>query len=282
MATEPQTSDEVLLGLRVRGLTRRYWVRNGAWRPLSPLLAVNDVSFAIPPGKTLALVGRSGSGKSTAARCVMRFEKPDTGEIWVGETNIASLGTKALAPFRTKIQMIFQDPATSMNPRMSAADIIEEPLLIQRRGSRTERRDRVAQLMQEVHVSPDWMDRRAGEFSGGQRQRLALARALALEPKLLVLDEALTGLDLSTQARIANLLFELQAARSLTYLLISHDLGLVVRMADLIAVMSGGKIVEQGSTSQVITQPEHPKTRALLAASKHFRATHAAAQGGAQ
>jgi ABC-type glutathione transport system ATPase component len=270
------------LCLRVCGLTRRYWLGGGTWRKRSPLLGANDVSFEILPGKTLALVGRSGSGKSTVARCVTRLEKPDAGEIWADNTNIARLGSRALAPFRRKIQMVFQDPATSMNPRMSAAEVIEEPLVVQHLGNSEERRYRVAQLMNEVHLSPAWLDRRTRDFSGGQRQRLAIARALALEPKLLVLDEALAGLDLSTQAQIANLLLELQAAHFLTLLLISHDMDLVARMADTIAVMGAGKIVEQGSAAQIIAQPEHQETRALLAAAKHFRSAHAAAQGASR
>jgi ABC-type glutathione transport system ATPase component len=241
--------------------------------------AADQVSFEIPPGKTLALVGSSGSGKSTVARCVTRLEKPDAGEIWMGETDIAGLASRSLAPFRAKLQMIFQDSASSMNPRLSAAEVIEEPLLIQKRGSREERRTRVVKLMNEVRVLPAWMDRPVMEFSGGQRQRLAIARALALAPGVLVLDEAFSGLDVSTQAQIANLLLELQTAYSLTCLLISHDLGLVARLADSIAVMSEGRIVEQGPTPQIISRAEHQQTRTLLAAARTFYVTHAAARG---
>jgi peptide/nickel transport system ATP-binding protein len=243
------------------------------------VLAADQVSFEIPPGKTLALVGSSGSGKSTVARCVTRLEKPDAGEIWMGETDIARLASRSLAPFRAKLQMIFQDSASSMNPRLSAAEVIEEPLLIQRRGSREERRTRVVKLMNEVRVLPAWMDRPVMEFSGGQRQRIAIARALALAPGVLVLDEAFSGLDVSTQAQIANLLMELQTAYSLTCLLISHDLGLVARLADSIAVMSEGRIVEQGPTPQIISRAEHQQTRTLLAAARTFYVTRAAARG---
>jgi ABC-type glutathione transport system ATPase component len=282
MAIDSQVSNGAPLGLCVRRLTRRYAVRHAGWGERSALLAANDVHFEIAPGKTLALVGSSGSGKSTVARCVMRLEKPDAGEIWLGETDIAHLPAAALSPFRTKIQMVFQDPGTSMNPRMSAVEIIEEPLLIQRRGNREERRKRVAKLIEEVRLLPDQMNRRASEFSGGQQQRLAIARALALEPKVLVLDEALTGLDLSTQAQIANLLLELQAAHSLTYLVISHDLALVARMADHIALMSAGTVVEQGPTRQIISQPEHQETRRLVEAASHSILSRAAAQGASQ
>lgn len=283
MATDAQVPNATdALGLRVQGLTRRYWRSNGRWQKSSPLLAANDVSFEIGPGTTLGLVGGSGSGKSTVARCVTRLEKPEAGEIWLGDTNIAPLGSAALVPFRTKIQMVFQDPVTSMNPRMSAAEVIEEPLLIQGLGDRDERRNRVARLMNEVQLSSDGLDRRIAEFSGGQRQRLAIARGLALGPKLLVLDEALTGLDLSTEAQIANLLLQLQAAHSLTYLLISHDLGLVARMADRIAVMALGKIVEQGSAAQILSQPRREETRTLLAASKRFPTPPAAVEGASR
>jgi peptide/nickel transport system ATP-binding protein len=282
MAIDSKVFNGAPLGLRVRGLTRRYAVRHAGWHKRSILVAANNVHFGIAPGKTLALVGSSGSGKSTVARCVMRLEKPDAGEIWLGETDIAQLPAAAMAPFRTKIQMVFQDPGTSMNPRMSALEIIEEPLLIQRRGNREERRSRVAELMEEVRLSRDHMNRRAAELSGGQQQRLAIARALALQPNILLLDEALTGLDLSTEAQIANLLLELQAAHSLTYLMISHDLALVARMADHIAVISAGTVVEQGPTRQLISQPEHQETRRLVKAASQSGLSRAAAQGASQ
>jgi len=175
--------------------------------------------------------------------------------------------------------MIFQDPSTSMNPRMSAAEIVEEPLLIQNRGTRDERRGRVAELMKEVGLSADWLPRRITEFSGGQLQRIAIARALALGPKFLVLDEALSGLDLSTQSDIADLLRNLQAAHSLTYLLISHDLGLVARLASSIAIMSVGRIVEQGPTREIISNPTQPETKVLVAAAERFRTALAQAKG---
>jgi peptide/nickel transport system ATP-binding protein len=279
MATETHNGNSAPM-LRVRGLTKRYWTSRGVWRKRSSLAALDNVSLEISQGKTLGLVGSSGSGKSTLARCLTRLERPDTGEIWIEDVNIAPLTSRDLVPYRSQIQMIFQDPTTGMNPRMSAAEIIQEPLLIQRRGSRSEWQFRAATLMREVGLSPDWMHRRVTEFSGGQRQRLAIARALTLEPKLLVLDEALTGLDLSTQAQIANLLIDLQATRSLTYFLISHDLPLVARVSDTIAVMSSGKIVEQGTTQQIMTAPAHPATQAILTSATKFRAKHATASGG--
>ncbi|HEY6184282.1 MAG TPA: dipeptide/oligopeptide/nickel ABC transporter ATP-binding protein, partial [Terriglobales bacterium] len=232
-----------------------------------PVQAIRHISFEIGTARTLALVGASGSGKSTVARCMTRLERPDTGHIWIDAVDIANLGSREMFRFRSKIQMIFQDAITSMNPRFSAAEVIEEPLLIQGR-SREERREIAQTLMQDVALSPEWLDRPVMEFSGGQRQRLAIARALTLQPKLLVLDEALSGLDLSTQAQIANLLLDLQSAHSLSYLLISHEMGLVARMADDIAVMANGQIVETGSTQQILDDPKHAETKNLLASAK--------------
>ena len=261
--------------LRVTGLTKQY-VRGGLWRKRVPVAAVSCVDFEIPRGQTLALVGESGSGKSTVARCVTRLERPDSGQILIQRTDIAQLDSRDLVPFRSGIQMVFQDAVTSMNPRFSALEVIDEPLLIRAKGgqrvqggrNRQSRRDLARDLMVEVGLSPDWMNRSILYFSGGQRQRLALARALTLRPQLLVLDEALSGLDLSTQAQIANLLLDLQAAHSLTYLLISHDLALVARLADAIGVMSEGQTVEVGPTQQVISSPNHAATKKLLASAK--------------
>ena len=264
--------------LRVRAVSKTYWTRRGAFRRRVPLPAVSNVTFEIAKQKTLAIVGSSGSGKSTVARCVARLETPDSGEIWINDREIAHTGGEGLRSLRPQVQMVFQDPTTSMNPRFSVAETIEEPLFIQRRGSRQERRSRVAELMRAVALDPAWMDRRVTEFSGGQRQRIAIARALALRPAMLILDEAFTGLDLSTRAQIANLLLELQAAHSLTYLLISHDLTLVSRMADSIAVMSAGQIVERGPTAEVLTHPMHVETQALIAAAPGLRRVGATQQ----
>ncbi|MGC2246321.1 MAG: dipeptide/oligopeptide/nickel ABC transporter ATP-binding protein, partial [Terriglobales bacterium] len=246
-----------------------------------PVMAVEGVDLEIPAGRTLALVGESGSGKSTVARCVARLEKPDAGQIWIAGESIsgrdfgnpdssrpaAKRSPRANLLLRNQVQMVFQDAITSMNPRFSARRVIEEPLLIMGVGAQL-RSDAARTAMNEVGLSADWLDRSVMEFSGGQRQRLAIARALVARPKLLVLDEALTGLDLSTQAQIANLLLDLQAAHSLTYLLISHDLALVARVADTIAVMARGRIVEKGPTFEIMTAPKHEDTIRLLAWSR--------------
>ncbi len=229
------------------------------------MAAVSNVDFEIQCGQTLALIGASGSGKSTVARCVSRIERPDSGAIFLQGTDIAQLGRRDLLPFRSQVQVIFQDAAISMNPRFTAADVIEEPLRIQGRA-RSERQHLCETLMREVALSPDWLKRPVMEFSGGQRHRLAIARSLSLWPKLLVLDEALSGLDHSTRAHIANLLLDLQAAHSMTYLLISHDLTLVARMADAIAVISEGRIVEAGDARDIIADAQHTDTQKLLAA----------------
>ena len=278
MSTDAQFQNAGL-ALSVRGLSKRYSIRdNGRWQR-SFVHAATDVTFEVPSAKTLALIGSSGSGKSTVARCITRLENPDAGEIRLGDTNLARLSNAELRRFRPEIQMIFQDPVTSMNLRMSAAQVLEEPLLIQKRCHRNQRREQAAMLMKEVGISPDWLDRRVTEFSGGQRQRLAIARALILRPKCLVLDEALTGLDLVTQAEIADLLLNLQAEQSLTYLLISHDLSLVRRMAEYVAIMSHGKIVEQGLANEIMTNPSQPEAKLLVAAAERFRAAFFHAQG---
>src|SRR6185312_4625915 len=206
-------------------------------------------------------------GKSTIARCVAGLERPDAGEIWIDGSDIAQLRPRELGPLRSLVQMIFQDATTSINPRFSVAEVIEEPLLL-KGWNRTDRRDLAAELIKKVGLSADWLERPAAAFSGGQRQRLAIARALTLQPKLLVLDEAWCGLDLSMQAQIANLLLDLQAEHSLSYLLISHDLSLVAGMADAIAVMSQGRIVEAGNTQQIICDPQHSETKTLLCSAK--------------
>ena len=230
--------------------------------------AVRGVSLTLEAGTTLGLAGTSGCGKSTVARCVSRIECPDEGEILFAGRDLARLSFRELRPLRPALQMIFQDAATAMNPRFSAAEIIAEPLLIQGMGNAEERAARVREAMREVGLPAEWADRPAHEFSGGQRQRLTLARALVLKPKLLILDEPLTGLDVSTRAQIANLLLDLQAAHGIAYLFISHDLPLLSHLADRIAVMSDGRLVEEGPAAQIMSNPQHAETKKLLAAAR--------------
>src|SRR5579864_561313 len=280
MPVKAQTrSSKSAPAIRVCGLSKRYRVAGTFFQGRRELVAVSEVSFEIEAGKTLALIGSSGSGKSTLARCVTRLEKADEGEIWLGDPEISRLRSRDLFPIRRKIQMIFQDPILSMNPRMSALQVIEEPLLIQQGGTRQERRDCAAALMRDVGLSSDSLGRRITEFSGGQRQRIAIARALILKPNCLVLDEALSGLDLGTQLQIADLLLQLQAAHSLTYLLISHDLKLVARLADSIAIMAAGRIVEQGPAGEILSDPRQAQTQALVSSAERLQSALSAARG---
>lgn len=250
--------------LEVLHLYKRY--RQGRWyaRCKFEVTALDDVSLTIQPCSTLALVGESGAGKSTLGRCLSRLEEPDSGEIRLDERNLLTLRPEELRAARRSIQLIFQDSATAMNPRFSAAEVVEEPLLIQGRVARKTRREQALAVMEQVGISAQWAWRSALEFSGGQKQRLAIARALVLKPRVLILDEALSSLDFQIQEQIAKLLLDLQASLSLAYLFITHDFRLAARMADRIAVMQGGRIVESGSVSRVLSDAQHPYTRLLL------------------
>lgn len=266
--------------VRTMGLCKQFVQRASFTREKYVVKALCGVELEVAPGCLTALVGGSGSGKSTLARCLAMLEAPDSGEIWFEGQSISSGNAKQLAPLRPQIQLIFQDSAGALNPRFSAAQIIAEPLEIQRREAGPRLRERALELMEEVGLSPDWGDRRPLEFSGGQRQRLAIARALALKPSFLILDESLSGLDLSTQAQVLNLLLDLQSTHSLTYLLISHDLTLVDQIADFVAVMYQGKIVERGSRQQVASSPQHPHTQALVSSAQKMEYAFRSAQAG--
>jgi peptide/nickel transport system ATP-binding protein len=238
--------------------------------------ALHGVSFSIGRGSTLALVGESGSGKSTLALCIACLERPTSGRIFFNETEITALDEKQLSEVRPQIQLVFQDPARSLNPRFSALEMVGEPLLLQGRLGKREREDRARVHLDQVGIPQEKALQKAEEFSGGQRQRLAIARALALEPKLLILDEALSALDCSVQAQIANLLMELQSSLGLTYLFITHDFAMAGHLADEIAVMEQGKVVEAGSADKVLREPEQEITRRLIAATpKLSAAAHA-------
>jgi ABC-type oligopeptide transport system ATPase subunit len=264
--------------VRVENLYKSYARRRWLSGERSVVPALDGVSLTICAATTLALVGESGSGKSTLARCLIRLDEPDSGRIWFHGKDLLSLNAEELRAFRQEVQLIFQDPASALNPRLSAEEIVAEPLVVQRRGHRLERRKKAFELMEQVGLAWQWAGRSPAEFSGGQRQRLAIARALALEPKLLILDEALSALDLAIQAQVVNLLLELQALRGLAYLFITHDLSLVGHLADEVAVMQHGRIVERATPPELLHQPQHPHSRALVAA---MSALTAAAAGQA-
>lgn len=231
-----------------------------------PVRAVDDVSFDIEEGETFGLVGESGSGKSTTGRCLLRLVEPTSGEVRFRGEDVLRFDRTRLRQARREMQMVFQDPFSSLNPRMRVGTIVEEPLVIHRLGSRAERLERVAELFRLVGLDPTHLNRYPHEFSGGQRQRIGLARALALNPSFVVADEPVSALDMSIQAQVIDLLMELQRRLQLTYLFIAHDLRLVEHICLRMAVMYLGKIVETGPTRAIFANPHHPYTRALLSA----------------
>src|SRR6266436_5212018 len=255
--------------LKVENLVKGYEPQNVAGSR-EKLLALDNVSFAVDPGSTLAVVGESGSGKSTLAFCISCLEKPTSGNIWFEGRDIIALAQNEKRQIRPRIQLIFQDPSNSLNPRWSVEEILLEPLNLHGKLKREETKQRAVALMTQVGLSSDMFQRSPAQLSGGQRQRLAIARALALEPKLLILDEALSALDCSVQAQIANLLIDLQSSLGMTYLFITHDLAMAAHLADEIAVMNRARIVEQGPAETILKQPKHDITRQLLAAVPKF------------
>lgn len=258
--------------LEVKNLGKFYPITEG-WqrRHVGDVRAVDDVSFHIQEGETLGLVGESGCGKTTTARCILRAIKPTSGEILFrkgdGTTvDLAKASNETMRPLRKEIQLIFQDPFTSLNPRMRVFDIVGEPLLIQGMKNRTERTERVAEMMRLVGLRPEYMQRYPHAFSGGERQRIGIARALALHPRLVVADEPVSALDVSVQAQVLNLLLDLQERLKLTYLFVAHDLSVVKHITNRVAVMYVGKIVEIAPTEKLYSKPRHPYTSALMSA----------------
>jgi ABC-type oligopeptide transport system ATPase subunit len=252
--------------LEVRHLSKEFSRKKGVFGRGTVVRAVDDVSFSIEKGETFGLVGESGSGKTTTGRCILRLIEPSAGEVLFDGRDVLKLSRGDLRRARRDMQIVFQDPYSSLNPRMRVSDIVEEPLVIHKLGTKAERVERVKQLFALVGLNPDHLRRYPHEFSGGQRQRIGLARALALNPSLVIADEPVSALDVSVQAQVVNLLMELQSRLKLTYLFIAHDLRLVEHICGRVAVMYLGKIVEMGETAKLFASPRHPYTRALLSA----------------
>ena len=258
--------------LRVSGLQKLFPIRRGFFkRTVGHVRAVDGVTFHIDEGETLGLVGESGCGKTTTARCILRAIEPTAGEIFMrlADGSVVELGRlrpAELRALRREMQMIFQDPFTSLNPRMTLLDLVGEPLLVHGLKRRREREERVADLLRRVGLRPEYMRRFPHAFSGGERQRIGIARALALHPRLVVADEPVSALDVSVQAQILNLLIDLQADLRLTYLFVAHDLSVVRHISNRVAVMYVGRIVELAPTDELFAAPRHPYTAALLAA----------------
>ncbi len=264
------TSGSIIV--QVDNLKKYFPIRRGIFsRVIAYKRAVDDVSFVIHKRETFGLVGESGCGKTTVGRTILRLYEPTSGRIVFDGKDLLQQSPEDLRKLRRQMQMVFQDPYGSLNPRMTVRAIVEEPLLIHNAGSWRERRERVRQVLAEVGLGEDALDRYPHEFSGGQRQRISLARALVLEPDFLVLDEPLSALDVSIQAKIINLLVALRAKKNLSYLFISHDLSVVEYLSDRVAVMYLGQIVELASSAEIYRKPLHPYTQALLSAVPSIR-----------
>jgi len=252
--------------LEVAHLTRTFSRSRGLFKKKATVTAVDDVSFTIERGETFGLVGESGSGKTTTGRCILRLIEPTSGSVTFAGEDVLAFPRERMRAARRDMQIVFQDPYASLNPRMRVGAIVAEPLVIHKVGSAAERRSRVTDLLSLVGLDPAWASRYPHEFSGGQRQRIGLARALALNPSFVIADEPVSALDVSVQAQVVNLLLDLQQRLSLTYLFIAHDLRLVEHICDRVAVMYRGRIVEMARARDLFTSPQHPYTQALLSA----------------
>ncbi len=251
--------------LKVESLVKRYPLRGGLFGGVKgEVKAVEGVSFNLAAGQTLGLVGESGCGKSTLGRTLMRLEEPTEGAVRFRGKDIMTASKAEVFAMRRNLAMVFQDPYSSLNPRMTVGEIVREPLDVHKLGSRAEQNKRVEDLLLEVGLRKEAMERYPHEFSGGQRQRVGIARALALEPEIIVADEPVSALDVSVQAQVLNLLVDLQRRRGLSYIFISHDLSVVEYISDHVAIMYLGRIVETGTTNEIFDSPRHPYTRALL------------------
>ena len=270
---KPGTGGRELTGnllLEVKNLKKYFPIEKGLLRrKVGEVRAVDDVTFSIEEGQTLSLVGESGCGKTTTARCILRAMDPTGGEIIFhmrdGQSvDLAKLSSSEMRPHRRDIQMIFQDPFSSLNPRMPIFEIVSEPLLVNKIGNHSERQDRVAELLRLVEMRPEYMQRYPHALSGGQRQRIGIARALALSPRLIVADEPVSALDVSVQAQVLNLMMDLQDELGLTYLFVSHDLNVVKQISDNVVVMYVGRVAEYGPAQELFENPKHPYTAALI------------------